>query len=242
MTTNGLTKFPLSKLHNWQDNPRAIKKEDYERLKTQIKDLGQYKPLLVEPDGNVLGGNMRLRAYQDLGIQDIWVSVVEPKNDAERLKYALSDNDRAGYYVEDELAELIAKYQDDIDLTQYKVDLREPIDLKTLLDQYQPVEEDEAPPLSEGEPISKLGEVYELGRHRLMCGDATKIEDVEKLMDGKKADMVFTDPPYGVSLDETLGGDKDNYEELKNDNLSSKDLVDFNRNWLSNVIVFLKDW
>jgi DNA modification methylase len=64
----------------------------------------------------------------------------------------------------------------------------------------QEVVEDEVPELEEGEAVSKLGEVYQLGRHRLMCGDATKIEDVEKLMDGKKADMVLTDPPYGVDF------------------------------------------
>jgi len=61
------------------------------------------------------------------------------------------------------------------------------------------VVEDEVPEVTEN-PISKLGEVYQLGRHRIMCGDSTKIEDVEKLMDGKKADMVFTDPPYGMDL------------------------------------------
>lgn len=168
-----MTKWPISKLHNWQDNPRAVKKEDFERLKQQIQDLGLYKPFLVEPDGNTLGGNMRLRACLELGIEDVPVSIITPKNDAERLKYALSDNDRVGYYVDDQLAELIAKYQDEIDLTQYKVDLGQPIDLKSLLDQYQPVEEDEAPPLPEGEPISKLGEVYELGRW-IICPKCSK--------------------------------------------------------------------
>jgi hypothetical protein len=72
--------------------------------------LGQYKPLLITSDGEVLGGNMRLRAYKDLGMTEAWVSVVEPKTEAEKLEYALSDNDRVGYYEDDKLAELLIQY------------------------------------------------------------------------------------------------------------------------------------
>ena len=87
----------------------------------------------------------------------------------------------------------------------YAVDLAPPTTLDDLFK--TEVEEDEAPEVDEtAEPVSKLGEVYQLGRHRLMCGDSTKIEDVEKLMNGQKADMVFTDPPYGVERDSGFGG------------------------------------
>lgn len=135
--------WPIDKLRNWEKNPRAINKEDYERLKRQIEDLGQYKPLIITPDGEVLGGNMRLRAYQDLGIKDIWVSVVKPKDEAEKLKYALSDNDRAGYYVEQELAELLEANKVNINLEDYKVDVGRSIDLKELLENYMTVDEKE---------------------------------------------------------------------------------------------------
>ena len=103
----------IKTLHNWNKNPRAIKKEDFERLRNQIKELGQYKPLIITSDGEVLGGNMRLRAYQELGISDIWVSIVEPKTEADKIKIALSDNDRAGYYIEQDLA-LTKKYIESI--------------------------------------------------------------------------------------------------------------------------------
>lgn len=189
----------IDTLHEWKDNPRNISPKDFERLKGQISKLGQYKPLLITKDNEVIGGNMRLKAYRELGIKDVWVSVVEPKNENEKLEYALSDNDRAGYYDDDMLANLIPNY--DIDWSQYAVDMKPPEDIQKLIERIAPVEEDEAPEVAEGEAISKLGEVYQLGRHRLMCGDSTKIEDVEKLMDGKKADMVFTDPPYGMDLD-----------------------------------------
>ncbi len=188
----------LLDLTNWDKNPRSIKKQDFERLKKQIKELGQYKPLLITKDGIVLGGNMRLRAYKELGIEDVWVSVVDAPTEEKKLEYALSDNDRAGYYDNDLLANLVPEYPD-FDWKDYAVDLKPPANLGDLVEQFSPeVEEDEPPAVSEDEPQSKLGEVYQLGRHRLMCGDATKIEDVEKLMNGQKADMVFTDPPYNV--------------------------------------------
>jgi DNA modification methylase len=189
--------WSIDKLKNWDKNPRSIDKKDYQRLKNQIQKLGQYKPLIITPDGTVLGGNMRLRTYKDLGVEDIWVSIVKPESEAQMLEYALSDNDRAGYYNEQELEELVYKYQNDINLEDYAVDLKKFTYLNDLDVLQDEVIEDEAPPLPE-KADSKRGEVYELGRHRLMCGDATKTEDVEKLMDGQKADMVFTDPPYAL--------------------------------------------
>src|SRR3990167_5294233 len=193
------TIWPIIKLQEWDKNPRSISKDGYERLKKQIQKLGQYKPLLIIPDGTVLGGNMRLKAYRELGMDNIWVSIVEPKNEDEKMEYALSDNDRAGFYDDDLLANLMPNYN--IDWGDFSVDLKEPINLKDLLDQFKGAVEDEAPEVAEGEPVSKLGEVYQLGRHRLMCGDSTDVEDVKKLMDGKKADMVFTDPPYNTGMD-----------------------------------------
>jgi DNA modification methylase len=192
----------LSELRNWKDNPRGIKQDRFDELKSRIQEYGEIKPLIVTTDGEVLGGNMRLKAMQELGFDKAWVSIVNPKTDADKIKIALTDNEEMGYYEDQALAELIEKYKDDIDLTKYSVHLNDPISLEELLQKFGPEpEEDEVPEVSQEEPISVLGEVYQLGRHRVMCGDSTKIEDVEKLMDGKKADMVFTDPPYGMDLD-----------------------------------------
>lgn len=192
----------VSELFNWKDNPRAIKKDKFEELKSRITKLGQIKPLIITEEGEVLGGNMRLKAMQELGIKEAWVSVVYPKTEAEKIEIALTDNEEMGYYEDQALAELIAQYKDEIDLSKYSVHLSQPQTLEEILKQFSPDEviEDEAPEVTE-EAVSELGKVYQLGRHRVMCGDSTKIEDVEKLMDGKKADMVFTDPPYGMDLD-----------------------------------------
>jgi len=134
-------------------------------LKKQIQELGQYKPLIITPDNEVIGGNMRLRAYRALGTEEVWVSVVDPKDDNEKLKYALSDNDRAGYYDDDLVANLSSAYPD-FDWSGYAVDLNPPETLDKVLfkEEVQEVEEDEVPEVSDEEPISKLGEVYQLGR------------------------------------------------------------------------------
>ena len=212
----------ISTLHEWKDNPRSISPKDFERLKGQITKLGQYKPLLITKDGEVIGGNMRLKAYNALGIKDIWVSVVEPKDNNQKLEYALSDNDRAGYYDDDMLANLIPNY--DIDWSQYAVDMKPPEDIQHLINRIAPVEEDEVPEVPK-EAISKLGEVYQLGRHRLVCGNSTKIEDVEKLMDGKKADITFHSPPYNVG--HNLGYDKKDskYINSKDDDIDYQKLL-----------------
>lgn len=204
--------LPISSLKNWDKNPRSIKEKDFERLKTHIRDFGQMQPLVITPDGTVLGGNMRLRAYNALGMDDIWVQVVEPKDEADRLRIALILNDRAGYYDGDLLANLTGEYPD-FNWEDYAVDLKEPQTLDEILDQYKEVEEDDVPELADGEAVSKLGEVYQLGRHRLMCGDATKIEDVEKLMNGQKAELLFTSPPY-ADMREYNGGKELSIEHL----------------------------
>ncbi len=195
-----MTYKKLSDLRPYDKNPRSISKEGYERLKKQIIELGQYKPLVITQDGEVLGGNMRLKAYQELGIEDIWVSIVDVKTDEEKLRYNFSDNDRAGFYDKDLLANLIPDFPN-FKWEDFSIDLKEPTNLQDLLDQFKETVEDEVPEVSQEPAVSQVGEVYQLGRHRLMCGDSTKTEDVEKLMDGQKADMVFTDPPYGVNYE-----------------------------------------
>lgn len=236
-------------LYNWKDNPRAIKKDKFEELKNRITRHGQIKPLIITKQGEVLGGNMRLRAMKELGIDEAWVSVVSPATEAEKIEIALTDNEEMGYYEDQALAELIDKYKEDIDLAKYSVHLSQPKTLEEILREFSPEEivEDEAPEVSDEEPISKLGEVYQLGRHRLMCGDSTKVEDVEKLMDGNKADMVFTDPPYGVNYTNNKRIDgheykrESSYKKIENDDLPPEKFIEFMNITVTNMNMFLKE-
>jgi len=201
--------WPIEKLKLWEENPRSIMKKDFERLKRQIQKFGVYKPLIITPDGMVIGGNMRLRALQELGYKEVWVSVVKPKSKAEMIEISLSDNDRVGWYDDDRLAELIYPIKDEINLDDYSIDLKLPEGLDELISNYAPdTDKDNEVPEPPKKATTKPGDLYILGGHRLLCGDSTKKEDVERLMDGKKADMVFTDPPYGINLDTDWSGVK----------------------------------
>jgi DNA modification methylase len=242
---------PIEQLEVWKDNPRLISEKDFARLKRQIQQFGQIKPLIVCPeDGHlkVYGGNMRIRAYQELGIKDVWVSVQKDLTEKEKIELSLVDNDRAGEFDDQKLAELIYPFKDEIKLEDFKVDLGKPIDLGMVLDRFGPTGEDDFDADAEaekiGEPQSKRGEIYELGRHKLMCGDATSRKDVDKLMDGKKADMVFTDPPYGVNYGggrSQLAGVKKSVRKIQNDNLSGESFREFIFLAFENINWFLKD-
>lgn len=225
----------IDELTPWEDNPREITPKDLRRLMNQIKKLGVYKPLIVDEEGIILGGNMRYRALKEMGVTEVWVSVVHPKTEAERLEYALSDNDRAGQYNEEALADLLMQLPD-INLEDYKVDLGPLTDLGTLLDRFAPPpEEDEVPDVGSVEPRVKLGEIYELGNHRLMCGDATKKEDVDALMAAQKARMVFTDPPYNIDYQ---GGGGAKREGILNDKMADEAFRKFLEGSLANMMAY----
>ncbi len=135
-----LKQVPLNKLHLWENNPRGIKKQDFQRLKEQISNLNSFKPLIaVEEDGEytILGGNMRLKAYEDLGHKDTWISIVEAPDDKTKLRYALADNDRAGYYEQERLAELALELPE-VDLDLYHVDIGKTKPVRDIVDNYGP--------------------------------------------------------------------------------------------------------
>jgi hypothetical protein len=122
---------PLAAVKPWDKNPRNIKIKDFERLKKQITHLGVYKPLVCYKDNRhyvALGGNMRLEALRELGFDEVDISIVHPKSEAEKLEYNLSDNDRAGEYDDQALAELVYGEKDAIDPDMFKFDLGNALD------------------------------------------------------------------------------------------------------------------
>lgn len=142
---------PVSSLIPNPANPRSIKTEDLERLKRQLSKLKAYKPIVIDKrTGYILGGHMRKAALESLGVKQVWVSYIETANETEALEYMLSDNDSVGRYDDQLLAELITNTPD-IELTDYKVDLGESIDLSKVLERFGPKEPDEADIAGESE-------------------------------------------------------------------------------------------
>jgi len=205
-------------------NPRTIDKEMFEKLKKSLREFPQMlekRPIVYDEDGIVLGGNMLLRAMQELIKEGVVFSdkcFLEAKgwNENQKREFIIKDNVPFGEWDDDALA----NEWSDLPLDEWGID--------TSGWKSDEVVEDEPPEVSTEPAISKLGEVYQLGRHRLMCGDSTKIEDVEKLMNGQKADMVFTDPPYGVDYVSRVDKDRRKpWGGIVGDNLEGEHLKEF---------------
>jgi DNA modification methylase len=230
-----IRKVPISKVIPWEKNPRGIKTLDFERLKRQILKLGVYKPLVCFQEKGrfiVLGGNMRIRALQDLGVKEVEISVVRPKDEAEKIEFTLSDNDRAGYYEDNKLAELVQPYLAKLDLNDFKVDLGQPLDLTSVLERFGPdldAKADAVPPVTDSPAKTRRGQTFHLGRHRLMCGDSLDQADVTRLMAGKKADLIFTDPPYNVDYGSSKNHPTWKVRSIANDHMDDAAWLKFNQ-------------
>ena len=194
-------------------NPRTIKDENFKKLVISIKDFPEMldaRPLVLNKDNIILGGNMRYKAAIEAGLTELPVKIVDWPEDKQR-EFIIKDNVSGGDWDWDILAnEWDTELLDDWGL-ELPDSIKEP----------EEVEEDEAPEVDESEPPkSKLGEVYQLGRHRVMCADSTAKENVERLMGGNKADMVFTDPPYGYKYES-------NYQTQHNMLMNDDQFLDF---------------
>jgi len=184
----------VSQLKPYERNPRMISKESFENLKRSIQEDGYHQRIIANADYSVIGGHQRIKALIELGIKDVEVLVPNEQLDHDTFRRILiRDNLQAGEWDFDALA-------NDFDLEELKdwgfPESLIPVDPNVT---NEPMGDEDAAP--EVPTIAKTvrGDVYEIGPHRLMCGDSTMIDDVDKLMDGNKADMVYTDPPYGMS-------------------------------------------
>ena len=181
----------LDKLKPYEKNARKHKEADLSTIKASITEFGMSDPIGVWGKDNIIvEGHGRYLACKELGIEQVPVIHLDHLTDEQRRAYTLAHNKTAEMsewdfdLLGDELADIF-----DIDMSDFGFDLSEDEEEET------EVIEDEVP--QEVEPIAKQGDIWQLGRHRLMCGDSTSITDVEKLMNGNKADLVLTDPPYG---------------------------------------------
>lgn len=208
----------MSELYPWDKNPRIIKDKRFEALCKSMTDdpaFLELRPVLATKEGRIYAGNMRYRAAQHLGWKEIPAVITDiPEKLANER--AIKDNNEYGEWNNDELATLIDEMEKagtDISLLGLDDSIQKIIDRLNVAE----IVEDEAPGLPT-EPKTKLGDLYILGEHRLLCGDATKMEDVEKLMGGGLADLLFTDPPYGVSY---VGKTKESLT-IQNDSLGDE--------------------
>jgi site-specific DNA-methyltransferase (adenine-specific) len=220
-------KISIDKILINPNNPRLIKDDKFKKLCKSIQEFPEMlelRPIVVNKDMIVLGGNMRLKACQEIGLTEVPIIVAENLTEEQQREFLIKDNVSGGEWDWDILANEWEVEQ----LTEWGLDV--PINLETEL---EAVEDDfnEEPP---EEPITILGDLYEIGEHRLLCGDSTDSDQVAKLMNGQKADMVFTDPPYGVEIKGKFTG------TILNDNLQGDEFDDFLTACFNNLKLFNK--
>jgi DNA modification methylase len=207
----------INEIKHYSKNAKKHPDKQLKQIADSLREFGWQQTIVVDKNGVIIVGHGRYSAFKKF---PEWIA--EPRievanlTDEQAKAYRLADNKLnesewdMGLAIE-ELRELSEDMQA---LTGFDLDLL-----------IEPDEKDDEVPDVPEEPASQLGDLYELGGHRVLCGDSTKIDDVERLMDGKKADMVFTDPPYGISFTDTKGN------TIQNDDLNDEKLADFNRLW-----------
>ena len=213
------------------NNSRTHSEEQVNQIVASINEFGFTNPLLIDEKDNIIAGHGRLLASKKLKMEQVPCIVLSGLTEAQKKAYIIADNKmalNAGW--DEELLKLelenLKELDFDLELTGFNVD--ELDDIFQVQEEQEVIEDDfdiEPPE----EPKAKLGDIYQLVNHRLMCGDSTSEEDVAKLMNGTKADMVFTDPPYNVDYSnaERPKASKTDLGRIKNDTMSEDDFIYF---------------
>ena len=218
-------RWDITRLTPYARNSRTHSDEQIGQIAASIKEWGWTTPVLVDEDGSIIAGHGRTLAAQRLKMTEVPVMVAKGWSDAKKRAYVIADNKlalNAGWDNEMLALELgeIGELGFDLDLTGFTAD-----EIAALTpEQIEPglTDEDEVPELPE-QPVTVLGDVWVLGKHRLMCGDSTSIDAVDTLMAGGKADVLFTDPPYGINFKPQRG----THDIILNDNLDGVEFDDF---------------
>ena len=215
---------PIETLIFAEYNPRQLTKDQYKSLRDSMERFGLVDPVIINkhPDREniVIGGHQRLRIAKDMGIEKVpCVELSLDLNQEKELNVRLNRNVGEWDY------DALANYFDVGELTEWGFTED---DLQFWVDEPEEglIEDDEVPEVEEA--ITQAGDLWLLGEHRVLCGDATKKEDGERLMEGQKADMVFTDPPYGINAVKNSGALSKRYNDIKNDDSTNVAIKSFN--------------
>src|SRR6056300_1135004 len=230
-------KVNISAIKPNEENTRFITDSKFKKLVKSIKEFPEMletRPLLVDEDMVVLGGNMRLKALKSAGVFEVPVHQIKGWTEDQKKEFIIKDNLGYGEWDWD----IVANDWDLDKLTDWGLDLPD-------FPQLEPeAEEDDYEEPDDLQIDVVLGDLIEIGEHRLLCGDSTDSDQVAKLMDGKKSDMVFTDPPYGENIDFSYLGHrtklKHKSEIIKNDELTGTGLNDFLLSIKSNLKLYNK--
>jgi len=206
----------LSEIKTNPNNPRLIKDDKFNKLVRSIKEFPkmlEIRPIVVNSDMIVLGGNMRLKACKEAGLKEIPIIFADDLTEEQQREFIIKDNVGFGEWD----WEMIANEWDVAEIQEWGLDLPD-----FAIKKEEAVEDNyEIPNTIETDIV--LGDLFEIGEHRLLCGDSTDSDQVAKLMNGNKVDMVFTDPPYNIDYQ----GVKDKRDKIANDKMSDENFNQF---------------
>ncbi|MDZ7736895.1 MAG: ParB/Srx family N-terminal domain-containing protein [Gammaproteobacteria bacterium] len=198
---------PITALTPYTNNPRTHSKHQIRQIADSIQQFGFTNPLLIDGNNGVIAGHGRLEAAKLLGIESIPTIRLDHMSEAQKRAYILADNklaENAGW--DKDLLTIELQYLDVLDLDfEITVTGFETGEIDVLLAGTDPQQPDAAdavqPPDPDTIPVTRPGDLWQIGQHRLLCGDATQTDSFEQLMDGHQAQLVFIDPPYNVPID-----------------------------------------
>ena len=231
--------IPIEQLMPYEKNTKIHNEKNVEYIKNSIREFGMSDPIGIWSDKNIIvEGHGRLMALKELGYTEAPCIRLDHMSNAERRAYAMAHNKTAessewDYELTESEIEEISK---DFDMSDFGFD---DIEIDQPENQYQENEDIIPEPQEDKEPICKIGDIWQLGKHRLMCGDSTNRAQVERLMNGEKADISFSSPPYnaGTTATEVKLGKKTKYDG-KDDNKSNEEYCNFLNNYLSAAIEY----
>lgn len=240
-------RFEMTSISSLKPFPRNSRKHSEKQIQQVINSINQFgftNPILMDENSTIIAGHCRLLAAKKVGLEVIPCIILSGLTETQKHALVIADNKIAlnAEWDIDVLLNEVKLLQDDnfdIELTGFTLD--EIADLTPDCVSVGLCEDDDVPSVQD-DPITKLGDIYTLGNHRLMCGDSTMIDSVEKLMNGEKADMVFTDPPYGVNFEQGkfIGRDKQgknrNFDPILNDDKQGDDLKELLIECFSNLL------
>ena len=213
----------ISTIKPYENNPRKLSEQAIQKVAMSLKEYGFRQPIVVDKNMVIVAGHTRYRASKKLGLKQVPISIIDNLSEEQINAYRIADNRTAEESEWDN--ELLKMEIKELEAKDFKLDLLgfndEQLNNILFEEKQGLTDEDEVPETPE-EPISKLGDIWILGNHRVMCGDSTFIDNIDLVTKKEKIDMVFTDPPYNIDYQ----GVKDK-RKIKNDKMDDESFVDF---------------
>ena len=220
--TTEMQQVAIDRLVPYANNARTHSPAQILKLRSSLREFGFVNPVLIDRDYNIIAGHGRVMAAREEGMAEVPCVFIDYMTESQKKAYILADNRLAMDAGWD--TELLALEIGGLQAAEFDIDLLgfTPAELNTLLSSADDVKEDDFDVDAELKepPITRAGDLWLLGRHRLVCGDSTRKETFDLLMDGRKANLVVTDPPYNVNYEGSAG-------KIKNDNMADSAFYEF---------------